>query len=127
VVFQVFSCSSTRIKDFHGSLLRHASVEESDGHLLLHIDPQQRILELLESKNNCVFGATGVLVYCIVCSYPIWNRPCSTGLPDFSGYNIPKREKYTKRPHNLPNRHKIYQLAVKYMYPMAIKYTIIFH
>jgi hypothetical protein len=33
-------------------LLRQTSVEESNGHLLLHINPQQRILELLESKKN---------------------------------------------------------------------------
>jgi hypothetical protein len=48
-------------------------------------------------------------------------------LPDFSWYNIPKREnipinhnmyqmatKYTKWPQNIPNGHKIYQNATKY-------------
>jgi hypothetical protein len=33
------------------------------------------------------------------------------GLPDFSWYNKPKREKYTKRPKKTNGR-KIYQLAV---------------
>jgi hypothetical protein len=52
-----------------------------------------------------------------------------TGLPDFSGYNIPKRgeicqmtTKYTKWPQNIPNVHylsvpngcKIGQMAIKY-------------
>jgi hypothetical protein len=41
------------------------------------------------------------------------------GLPDFSWCNIPKRGKHTKWPQNTPKCHKIY--------PMAIKYTIIFH
>jgi hypothetical protein len=44
------------------------------------------------------------------------------GLPDFSWYNLPKREKifqkvytkYTKWPQNLANGHTIYQTAVKY-------------
>jgi hypothetical protein len=36
-----------------------------------------------------------------------------TGLPDFSWYKIPKRGKYTKLPQNIPNVHKIYQMAVK--------------
>jgi hypothetical protein len=36
-----------------------------------------------------------------------------TGVPDFSLYNIPKRRKYTKFPQNIPNSHKIYQMAVK--------------
>jgi hypothetical protein len=31
------------------------------------------------------------------------------GLPDFSWYNIPKGEKYQ----NIPNRDKIYEMAVK--------------
>jgi hypothetical protein len=31
-------------------------------------------------------------------------------LPDFSLYNIPKREKYTKWPLNVPNGHKIQHL-----------------
>jgi hypothetical protein len=35
------------------------------------------------------------------------------GLPDFSWYNIPKREKYTKLPQNVPNVHEIYQMALK--------------
>jgi hypothetical protein len=30
------------------------------------------------------------------------------GLPDFSWYKIPKREKYTKLPRTIPNVHKIY-------------------
>jgi hypothetical protein len=29
-------------------------------------------------------------------------------LPDFSWYNNPKREKYTKSPQKMPNGHKIY-------------------
>jgi hypothetical protein len=36
-----------------------------------------------------------------------------SGLPDFSWYNIPKWEKYTQKPQNVPNGHKIYNLAVK--------------
>jgi hypothetical protein len=35
------------------------------------------------------------------------------GLPDFSWYNIPKREKYTKWAQNVTKGHKSYQLAVK--------------
>jgi hypothetical protein len=35
------------------------------------------------------------------------------GLPDFSWYNIPKREIYTKWQYSLPDGHKIYQIAVK--------------
>jgi hypothetical protein len=42
-----------------------------------------------------------------LCSY------ISTGLPDFSWHNIPKREKYTKCPQNIPNGHKIFPMAVK--------------
>jgi hypothetical protein len=34
-------------------------------------------------------------------------------LPEFSLYNIPKREKYAKRTQNKPNDHKLYQMAVK--------------
>jgi hypothetical protein len=34
------------------------------------------------------------------------------GLPDFSRNNIPKWEKYTKWPQNIPNVHRIYQIAV---------------
>jgi hypothetical protein len=30
-----------------------------------------------------------------------------SGLPDFSWYKIPKREKYTKLPQTIPNVHKI--------------------
>jgi hypothetical protein len=36
-----------------------------------------------------------------------------SGLPDFSWYNIPKRENGTKWPKNIPNGHKIYQTAEK--------------
>jgi hypothetical protein len=43
------------------------------------------------------------------------------GLPDFSYYNIPKREKYTivaqkytKRPYNIPNGSKIDQMDIKF-------------
>jgi hypothetical protein len=35
------------------------------------------------------------------------------GLPDFSGYNIPKREIFTKRPTNIQNGHEIYLIAKK--------------
>jgi hypothetical protein len=35
-------------------------------------------------------------------------------LPDFSWYNLPSREKYTKWHQNIPNGHKIYQIATKY-------------
>jgi hypothetical protein len=39
----------------------------------------------------------------------------STGLPDFPWYNVPKREKYSKNiPYNMPNGHKISQIATKY-------------
>jgi protoporphyrinogen oxidase len=44
----------------------------------------------------------------------------TAGLPDFSWYNIPKREKiyqitirYSKMDKNIPEGHKIYQIAVK--------------
>jgi hypothetical protein len=36
-----------------------------------------------------------------------------SGLPDFSQYNIPKREKYTKIQQNIPKGNKIYQMAIK--------------
>jgi hypothetical protein len=32
--------------------------------------------------------------------------PTRPGLPDFSPYKIPKREKYTKLPQTIPNIHK---------------------
>jgi hypothetical protein len=35
-------------------------------------------------------------------------------LPDFSWYNIPKREKHTKLPPYIPNHHAIHQMAIKY-------------
>jgi hypothetical protein len=35
-------------------------------------------------------------------------------LPNVSWYSIPKRDKYTKLPQNIPNDHKIYQMATKY-------------
>jgi hypothetical protein len=35
------------------------------------------------------------------------------GMPDFSCYNIPKREKHTKLPQNVPNGYEIYQMSVK--------------
>jgi hypothetical protein len=35
------------------------------------------------------------------------------GLPDFSWYNIPKREKYTKLSQNVPSDHKMYQVTTK--------------
>jgi hypothetical protein len=35
------------------------------------------------------------------------------GLPDFSRYNVPKLERYTKLSQNVPKGHKIYYLAVK--------------
>jgi hypothetical protein len=43
-------------------------------------------------------------------------------MPDFSCYNIPKREKYTKEPQSISNRHKIYRNCNK-MYQMDIKYS----
>jgi hypothetical protein len=44
------------------------------------------------------------------------------GLPDFSSYN--KREKYTCRPQNVQNSHKIVGRKID---QMVIKYTNIFH
>jgi hypothetical protein len=38
------------------------------------------------------------------------------GLPDFHGPYIPKREKYTKWLQTISNRHKLYQMVIKYMY-----------
>jgi hypothetical protein len=35
------------------------------------------------------------------------------GLPDFFWYNVPKWEKYTKLPQNIPTGHLIYKVAVK--------------
>jgi hypothetical protein len=48
------------------------------------------------------------------------------GLPDFYWYNIPRSGK------NIPNYHKIYQMAIKTphgrnIYEMSINYTNIFH
>jgi hypothetical protein len=34
------------------------------------------------------------------------------GLPDFYRYNMPKQEKYTKGPQNVPNGYKMFHLAV---------------
>jgi hypothetical protein len=47
-------------------------------------------------------------------------RSLDSGLPDFSWY---------KKPKNIPNSHKIYQMAARYtkIDNMAIKYTNIFH
>jgi hypothetical protein len=45
---------------------------------------------------------------------PLKKGVTSAGLPDFSWYNIPKREKYTKWLQNIPNGYKIYQMAIKY-------------
>jgi hypothetical protein len=42
-----------------------------------------------------------------------------SGLPDCSWYNIPKRGKYTKLVHNIPNGSKMDQ--------MARKFAVIFH
>jgi hypothetical protein len=50
-------------------------------------------------------------------SHLVANRPrpqLRSGLPDFSWYNIPKRGKYNKLLLNIPNGHKIYQIALKY-------------
>jgi hypothetical protein len=48
-------------------------------------------------------------------------HPVHAGLPDFSRYNIPKREKiyqmttkYTNWPLNISNGHKINQVLIKY-------------
>jgi hypothetical protein len=38
----------------------------------------------------------------------------TAGLPDFSWYKMPKREKYTKLPQTIPNGYEIYQMAMKY-------------
>jgi hypothetical protein len=38
----------------------------------------------------------------------------SAGLPDFSRDKIPKWEKCAKQQTNIPNGHKIYQMAIKY-------------
>jgi hypothetical protein len=49
-------------------------------------------------------------------------------LPDFSCNNIPKREKYTKRPWNMYTKWpQKYQMPVRYIDQMAIEYTNIFH
>jgi hypothetical protein len=39
---------------------------------------------------------------------------CKAGLPDFSWYNIPKREKYTKLSQNIPNDRKMLLVAIQY-------------
>jgi hypothetical protein len=38
---------------------------------------------------------------------------CKPGLPDFSWYNVPQREKMYQITENIPNGHKTYQMAVK--------------
>jgi hypothetical protein len=40
-------------------------------------------------------------------------RSSQPGLPDFYWHYGPKLEKYTKLPQNIPNVHKIFQMAVK--------------
>jgi hypothetical protein len=52
------------------------------------------VLILIDFQNRC--GGKGM--------------PPPAGLPDFSWNNIPKRGKY---PQNIPNGHKIYNMAVK--------------
>jgi hypothetical protein len=37
----------------------------------------------------------------------------TSGLPDFPWSKIPKREKFTKLPQNIPNGNKIFPIAVK--------------
>jgi hypothetical protein len=42
-------------------------------------------------------------------------RDIQAGLPDFSWYNVPKREKYTKKlPQNIPNGYELYQMVMNY-------------
>jgi hypothetical protein len=51
-----------------------------------------------------------------------------SGLPDFSWHNIPKRGSvYQNESQIIPNCIKIYQIVLKYMYQVALKYTNIFH
>jgi hypothetical protein len=44
-------------------------------------------------------------------------------LPDFSWHNIPKREKYTKLPQNVPNGYNVYQMAICKVYKISTKNT----
>jgi hypothetical protein len=53
-------------------------------------------------KNAVAYYVTGVVA---VNSKVVGLAP---GLPDISFYNIPKRGKYTKFQHNIPNGRKIY-------------------
>jgi hypothetical protein len=41
-------------------------------------------------------------------------------LPDFSWYNIPKREKNAKETQNITNYHTICQMATKHAWPQNI-------
>jgi hypothetical protein len=47
-------------------------------------------------------------------SVPRKHQTPRAGLPDLSWYNIPKREKCTKLPQNIPNDHKINKMVIKY-------------
>jgi hypothetical protein len=54
-------------------------------------------------------------------------RLCSgQGCQIFIGPKYQSGEKYTKLPQNIPNGHKIFPMAVKYVDQMVIKYTKIF-
>jgi hypothetical protein len=49
------------------------------------------------------------------------------GCQIFIGLKYQNGEKYTRLPQNIPNGHKIFPIAVKYVDQMVIKYTKIFH
>jgi hypothetical protein len=70
---------------------------------------KKRIIGKMEGRGGG--EAQGVTQYTKIRT--MWS-PCWPGLPDFSWYIIPKREKYTKSPKSIPNGLRIYQKAVKY-------------
>jgi hypothetical protein len=78
------------------------------------------------NRNSCKAGATQIRQR----TGDDFRTRYTAGLPDFYWQNIPKRDKiyqmamkYTKRSKNRPKRPQNTQMAVKYMYQMAIKYS----
>jgi hypothetical protein len=78
-----------------------------------------RINLTLPSLTNAWIGLSGIVyILLIILS--------TSGLPDFSWHNIPKRGKIYQITKALPKDYKIYQITVKYT-KIAVKYTNIFH
>jgi hypothetical protein len=58
-----------------------------------------------------IFLRVGQLVTCS----PVFLTPQGQGSPDVSWYNIQNGENVPKRPTNIPNEHKTFKMALKYV------------